>query len=164
MEQPQTAATATATAATDEARIGVAWRELRRGASMLRLRELLYGDALDLGQVDALDLMVQHGTCRMSELADALRVDASTATRAVGRLVHAGLVERTPEPVDARAVRVGLTASGVAVHREMVERRRLLFERVLAGFDPVERAQLARLLERLVSGVDNAVREAATTR
>lgn len=144
---------------TDALRIGVAWRELRRGATMQRLREL-YGNELELGQVDALDLLVQAGPSRMNELADALRVDASTATRTVDRLEAAGMVERGPDPDDARAVQVRLAAKGAAVHAGIVDRRRALLERILVDFDSDERAQLADLLGRLVAGVDEAVRAA----
>ena len=38
------------TEVTDGQRIGVAWRELRRGASMIRFRELLYGPDIEIGQ------------------------------------------------------------------------------------------------------------------
>ena len=144
-------------AVTDDQRIGVAWRELRRGASMQRLRDLFYGEQFELAQVDALDLLVQQGECRMSELADALRVDASTATRTVGRLVKAGLVERVADRNDARAVRVQVTADGATVQAAIAERRRVLFDRILEGFSTRERGQLADLLERLVAGVDAAV-------
>lgn len=142
---------------TDEHRVGVAWRELRRGASMMRFRELLYGDELEMGQVDALDLLVQHGTSRMRDLADALRVDASTATRTVNRLVRAGLVERVPDPDDARGVRVRISDRGEELQASLAERRLHLLEQVLAGFAPDELAQLANLLERLVEGVDATV-------
>jgi DNA-binding MarR family transcriptional regulator len=141
----------------DQQRVGEAWRELRRGASMIRFRELLYGDELEMGQVDALDLLVQNGTSRMRELADALRVDASTATRTVNRLVDAGLVERVADPDDARGVRVRISRRGADVHATMAERRRRMFDDVLGGFDPDELAQFAELLERLVAAVDEAV-------
>src|SRR5204862_6141795 len=75
-------------------RIGTGWKELRRGAAMGVLRDHLFGagaDALEPGQVDTLELLVNKDAWRMSELADALRVDPSTATRAVQRLVKAGL-------------------------------------------------------------------------
>ena len=145
----------------DRQRVGESWRELRRGASMARFRELLYGDELEMGQVDALDLLVQLGPVRMRELAAALRVDASTATRMVARLADQGLVEREPDPDDARSVRVGLSAHGAAVHATMSERRRALFSEVLAGFEPTELTQLADLLERLVAAVDATVAGAA---
>lgn len=147
----------TAAETTDQQRVGVAWRELRRGASMTRFRELLYGDEFEMGQVDALDLLVQLGTSRMRDLAEALRVDASTATRTVNRLVDAGMVERVPDPEDARAVLVRLSDVGAVAHDEMSERRRVLFDQVFVGFEPDELALLADLLERLVAGVDAAV-------
>ena len=130
---------------------------------MQRLRDLMYGEQLELGQVDALDLLVQTGSCRMNRLADALRVDASTATRTVNRLSAAGLVERVADADDARAVRVQLTAEGARVQEEVAERRGALFDRILTGFSPTEKAQLADLLERLVAGVDGAVEEALDT-
>jgi DNA-binding MarR family transcriptional regulator len=147
----------TQTPVTDDQRIGVAWRELRRGASALRLKEILYGADLELGQVDALDLLVQRGQCRMSELADALRVDASTATRAVNRLVKGGLAERVADEADARAVRVQLTPRGVELQAEVADRRKRFFDRTLEGFTDDERRRLADLLERLVAGLDAAV-------
>jgi DNA-binding MarR family transcriptional regulator len=140
-----------------ERRIGVAWRELRRGASMAGLRAFLFGegpDALDLGQIDTLDLLAQAESWRMRDLAAALRVDASTATRAVDRLVSAGLAERTRPSADARAVAVALTPLGRDRHDTVMARRRIAMDRILEGFATEERAVLADLLERLVAGLD----------
>lgn len=145
-----------------EKRIGVAWRELRRGASMGDFRAYLYGvgpDALDLGQVDTLDLLAQAESWRMRDLAAALRVDASTATRAVDRLVAFGLAERTRPASDARAVEVALTPAGRERHDALVQRRRQAMDRILATFAAEERAELADLLERLIAGVDAFIAE-----
>jgi DNA-binding MarR family transcriptional regulator len=148
-------------------RIGVAWRELRRGASMAALRPLIYGDgpdALDLGQADALDILAGCGPTPMSSLAEALRVDASTATRSVDRLVERGLAVRRRCDDDARVLRVALTASGLRAHEELLGRRRSTMEAILAPFSGDERAVLADLLERLVAGVDRvAGADAAVT-
>ncbi len=141
-------------------RVGVAWRELRRGASTAALRAHLYGegpDALDLGQVDTLDLLAQVGSCRMGDLAGALRVDPSTATRAVDRLVAEGLAARRRSAADARVVEVALTPAGRCRHDALVRRRRETMAALLAGFDPEEQEQLADLLERLVAAVDDFV-------
>jgi DNA-binding MarR family transcriptional regulator len=143
--------------ASAEARIGVAWRELRRGASMAAMRERLYGDLLDPAQVDTLDLIMQREGLRMSELADALRVDASTATRAVNRLVDAGFVARVAAPGDGRGVVVVPSAEGRALYPDLSARRRTMLLEVLQDFSADDRAQLADLLERLVSGVDRYV-------
>jgi DNA-binding MarR family transcriptional regulator len=90
----------------------------------------------------------------MSELAERLRVDASTATRAVDRLVRAGLATRRRDPDDARGVRVAATPAGRARLEEVVRRRRTALRAILADFDDDDRRRLAELLERLVAGVD----------
>ena len=59
-------------------------------------------DASDAGQQDTLDIIVLRPAWRMSELADAMRVDPSTATRAVQRLAKIKLAERRTGHGDAR--------------------------------------------------------------
>lgn len=143
-------------------RIGVAWRELRRGARMQELRRLLasVGDrVLEPGQVDTLDLLVTHGELRMSELAEVLRVDASTATRAVASLETIGLAERTTPADDARARMVRASPRGAELRHRLLARRREVLLRALEGFDGDERERLAELLERLIEGIDRVVIE-----
>jgi DNA-binding MarR family transcriptional regulator len=139
------------------ARIGHAWKELRRGAAMAVLRDHLFGagdDALEPGQVDTLDLLVQQEAWRMSDLADALRVDPSTATRAVQRLLKAGLAERQQSREDGRVVMVTATPSGFARHAAIAARRRTSMATMLTSFDEDERRRLAELMERLVAALD----------
>jgi DNA-binding MarR family transcriptional regulator len=145
----------------EEIRVGVAWRELRRGASAAKLRDRLQAasGALELGQIDALDVLAHHRSLRMGDLADALRVDASTATRAVDRLVEAGLAERCDDPADGRRVVVRATDKGERLHGELAERRLRMLERMLQGFTPEERSQLADLMERFVRSLDELVAE-----
>lgn len=145
--------------ASSEARIGLAWRELRRGAVTHAMRERLYGD-LDPGQVDGLDVIVQSEGCRMAQLAEALRVEPSSATRMVDRLVGAGLVERVTAAGDGRGVRVVVTDHGRRVHEELALRRRRMLFSVLEDLTPADRRHLAELLERLVGGVDRFARSA----
>jgi DNA-binding MarR family transcriptional regulator len=114
-------------------------------------------DALEPGQVDTLDLLAGRPSWRMSELADALRVDPSTATRAVQRLLRDGLAERAANADDGRVVMVSITPSGVARHDAVVAVRRSFFGSVLAEFERGERERLAELLERLVGAVDHYV-------
>lgn len=149
--------------AVDEAqRIGVAWRELRRGASMTRLKERFQSErSIEIGQLDALDLLVARGEAglRMGDLADALRVDASTATRAVDRLVQAGFAERTTDPEDGRRVLARVSDKGEALHRELAQGRRDMLDRMLQGFSERERRDLADLMERFVHALDELVAE-----
>ena len=145
-------------------RIGAAWKELRRGAAMAALRDHLFGagaDALEPGQFDTLELLVQRDGWRMSELADALRVDPSTATRAVQRLLKTGLAERHPYRGDGRVVMVSATETGRERYEAIARCRRASMDQILRTFDHEERLQMASLLERLVAAADEV---AGTTR
>lgn len=138
-------------------RIGVAVRELRRAMAQTSLRERLYGngaEALDLGQVDTLALLVLRGPMRMVEVADGLRIEPSAATRAVDRLRRTGLARRTTDPADGRAILVSATEEGRRRFLEIAERQRALMFGILARFDPTERVALSDLLERFVLALD----------
>ena len=136
--------------------VGLAWKELRRGAATVELRGYLFGtgkDALELGQVDTLDLLAQQDW-RMSELADALHVDPSTATRAVQRLTRTGLAHRATSHADGRVVVVSITPLGRERHEAIARRRRETMAVLMAEFDPAERRDLASLMGRFVKALD----------
>lgn len=145
------------------ARIAHAWRELRRGASGAVLRAHLLGPdgpPLQQGQLDALDILVSAPAgWRMSEFADALRVDPSTATRAVARLERLGLAERASADADKRVVTVRATAAGKRMIARVRNLRSLGMQRLLAPFDDGEREQFAEYLERFVTSIDELVAE-----
>jgi DNA-binding MarR family transcriptional regulator len=140
-------------------RIGRAWIELRRGASASALRAYLFGTEkqLEQGQMDALDLLTRRNERPMKELAARLRVEPSTATRAVQRLENDGLVERFPSPDDGRVVLVRITDEGRRRHDAVAARRSIAMMHILGEFDPGERAQLADLMDRLIASIDDVV-------
>jgi DNA-binding MarR family transcriptional regulator len=144
-------------------RVGRAWSQLRRGGSMLELRQLMYGTAagdgpaLDVAQGDALDAILELGPVRMGELAQALRVDASTATRTVARLADAGLVERQEGSADRRVVEIVATDAGRHLQAEMVRTATDTLAQILGAFEPDEAETLAGLMERLVDSLDAVV-------
>jgi DNA-binding MarR family transcriptional regulator len=140
-------------------RIGRAWIELRRGASASALRAYLFGTEkqLEQGQMDALDLLTRRDERPMKELAARLRVEPSTATRAVQRLENDGLVERFPSPDDGRVVLVRITDEGRRRHDAVAARRSIAMMHILGEFDPGERAQLANLMDRLIASIDDVV-------
>ena len=144
-------------------RIVHSWRELRRGAAASALRDALFGvdgQRLDQGQFDALEILDHEPAgWRMSEFADALRVDPSTATRAVDRLERHGFAERTVDDEDRRIVIARTTAEGRTVLRRIQRLRSAGMERLLAEFEPAEREQFADLLDRFVASMDDLLRE-----
>ncbi len=112
---------------------------------------------LDLGQMDTLDLLVQHGAWTMHEFAVALFIEPSTATRAVSRLVDAGLADRSTHPSDKRMTVVRATQEGRAVQKRLAHRRLAAVVEALKGFDSGDRRRLADLLERFIAGLDEVV-------
>ena len=136
------------------ARMGRAWRELRRGASTGVVRDQLFGvgaDAVEPGHMDVLDLLVQRPEWRMSELAAALRVDPSTVTRTLQRMEAAGLAERhSPASGDRRAVIVMPTATGRQRQASIAAKRVTIITEIMAPLSENDREQLVELLERFI--------------
>jgi DNA-binding MarR family transcriptional regulator len=141
------------------ARIGRAWRELRRGPSTAILTEHLFGrpgepDSVEPGHLDILDLLAVRDERRMSDLATALRVDPSTVTRTLQRMEAAGLAQRAPAAADGRVVTVQLTDRGRQLHATVAARRTALMIGILESFAPEERDQLVGLVERFVDSLE----------
>ncbi len=107
--------------------------------------------------MDALDLLTRRDQRPMKELAARLRVEPSTATRAVQRLENDGLVERFTSPEDGRVVLVRITDEGRRRHEAVATRRSTAMMHILSEFDPLERAQLADLMDRLITSIDEVV-------
>jgi len=137
-------------------RAALAVRELRRATATARFRDSIFGElnVLDIAQQDALEVVVTLEGARMSEVAQALRVDPSTATRSVARLESLGLVERRPDPDDGRSVVAVATEAGASLLDRLRERAVGSLDRLYGRFDDDELTTLAELLERLVAGVD----------
>ncbi len=141
-------------------RIGRAWRDMRRGSTASDVRDSIYGvggSALDPGQMDALDFLVLTPSCRMSELAEHLRIDPSSATRAVQRLIKDNLAERVEHEGDGRVVAIAATERGRKIDEQVASRRRELIFAVLEEFNEDEQHQFAEFLERFLTSVDSYV-------
>ena len=144
-------------------RMGRAWREIRRGANTGDLRDVIFGvggSAIEPGQMDALDFLVTVDSCRMGDLAEHLRIDPSTATRAVQRLIKDNLAERVSHSGDGRIVAIAATERGRRIHGEVQERRRAVLKDVIEAFSEEEREKLVEYLERFSDAVDKAIETA----
>ena len=88
----------------------------------------------------------------IGEIADAIGVDQPRASRLVQQGVDLGVVRREADPDDARRTRVALTDAGSALVRGFRGDRREAVDRALSTFTAQERADLARLLNKLADG------------
>jgi DNA-binding MarR family transcriptional regulator len=110
-------------------------------------RSLAAGDAeITLPQHRALVLLAARGPLRVSDLADLLGVNGSTATRHCDRLQRRGLVQRSPAPDDGRAVLVSLTSAGRRLVQKVGRRRREEISRILQAMPMQNRQDLLAAL------------------
>jgi DNA-binding MarR family transcriptional regulator len=91
---------------------------------------------------------------RLSDIAAALGLEISTASRHVKRLVDEGYVEATTDPDDARARRYNPTQAGCDVLRRVREIRQAHLARLLGEWDPEDVSSLASGLDRIVDAFE----------
>jgi DNA-binding MarR family transcriptional regulator len=87
-----------------------------------RLRQEAAGPGTELSPTAASTLATveRHGPLTPSELAEIERIKRPTATRVLGLLEQAGLLDRAPDPADGRSSLVSVNAAG----RERLRRLR----------------------------------------
>ncbi len=88
-----------------------------------------------------------------SQFAEQMCVEPPTITKMLQRMETAGLVERRPDPDDARVSRVYLTEHGRSLERQVVDAWRQLEERTLKGLTQAEQVLLRRLLVQVHSNL-----------
>jgi DNA-binding MarR family transcriptional regulator len=114
-------------------------------------RRLRQEAGTDLGpsQVAALATIERHGPLSPSELAERERIKRPTATRILGHLEDAGLVERIRDPEDGRASILSVTPEARAHLRRLRARKTAYLAKRLDGLDSEDRRTLERAAELL---------------
>jgi len=120
------------------------WARLmaRAGAQALDVR-------LDLTAYPLVSTVGWRGAMRPSALSAALHLDRSTVSRQIDAAARLGLLERVPDPDDARAVTVRLTADAQARMDALKAARTERWRAALATWPPGDIAELTRLLRQL---------------
>jgi DNA-binding MarR family transcriptional regulator len=96
-----------------------------------------------------LNRVEELGPMRASDLAATLQLDASTISRQTHKLVDAGLIERTIDPVDGRACLLAVSERGREALAEAVSFRRVQLAELLNEWSSGDRGHLTALLDRL---------------
>lgn len=127
-------------------------RSLSKLFSILRRGEISGGTKtgeLTLAQLSILITLLDRGPIRMTELAAHERVRTPTTTVAIRRLEKIGLVKRSRDPSDLRAVLVDITEEGLASHRESLANRHAALAVMLSELSQEDLDTLTRALEPL---------------
>lgn len=109
--------------------------------------------ALDRVAYVVLTRIGERGPLRLSQLAERLDADASTASRHVHQLELDGYVDRAQDPSDRRAWLLSLTPSGADAVARVRSARQAAVARLLKDWPADDRRELARLLGRLVESL-----------
>jgi len=138
----------------DKATAVAAWEALFRAqvTVMRALNTDFPGGEISFNEYDVcFNLSTQPGRrCRMRDLTGHLLLTQPSVSRLVDRLASRGIVEKQPDPSDARGVIVALTAHGFDVYRSVaVQHAQTIADQVGAGLDDDELRTLTELCTKL---------------
>lgn len=108
-------------------------------------------EQVTLPQYRVLVVIASRGPQRLADLAEALAINPSSATRVCDRLVAKQLVKRQRADTDRREIRLILSPTGRALVDEVTRRRRDDIAAVLAAIDDRDRAPLLAGLRALAA-------------
>jgi DNA-binding MarR family transcriptional regulator len=131
--------------AASRALVGVAARSLANLA-----------EDVTLAQYRVLIELASRGPQRITDLAEALGVDSSTATRMCDRLVRKDLVSRTRDDLDRREVKLAITDPGRKVVSDVMDRRRSEVNDLVGSIPVPLRRQLVSSLTLLAAAAGEA--------
>ncbi|MFC6533623.1 MarR family transcriptional regulator [Nonomuraea rubra] len=112
------------------------------------------GGDVTLPQYRALVLMAARGPQRLIDLAEALDVNRSTATRMCDRLVAKRLVRRSRLPSDRRTIRISLTSEGRALVDGVTKKRRADLAQILAQLSQEQHVAVVAALTAFAEAAD----------
>lgn len=118
-----------------------------------RLRARLEGDPVEWSQATLLFTLKRRGALRLGDLADSLRLDASTVSRHVQQLADRDFISREPDPIDGRACILAITDAGLDALKTTFDQRRSTLTAAMSEWDDADRDRLRHDLVRLTSSL-----------
>jgi DNA-binding MarR family transcriptional regulator len=108
-------------------------------------------DTVDPSQAAILYALKYHGALRLGDLAEVMKLDASTVSRHVQQLGDKGLIDRGPDPEDGRARIIAISASGRAALKRTFDQRRAFITEAIADWSEADRHRLRDAIVRLTN-------------
>jgi DNA-binding MarR family transcriptional regulator len=119
-------------------------------------RSLAAAGDVTLPQYRALVVLASRGPQRSIDLAAALGVNPSSATRLLDRLSRAGLIRRTRVQADRRSLRVALSPAGRDLVAQVTQRRREEVEQLLTALPPEQHDLVITALRAIADAAGEA--------
>lgn len=137
--------------AVDEAAVDAAMAAARVLVGLSAQSVAAVDDVVTLPQLRVLVMIASQGSLNLAAVAAALGVHPSNATRAVERLVVAGLLDRGDDPADRRNVVLELTGAGSTLVDRVMEHRRAAIVKILDQMPVADRDALAAAMSSFVT-------------
>ncbi len=118
-------------------------------------------DVVSLPQLRVLVMVASRGMLNLGAVAAGLGVHPSNATRAVERLVVAGLLDRRDDPVDRRNLVLELTRDGRALVERVMDDRRAAIAAILDRMPAGRRRALVPALQAFAAAGEEVADDAA---
>lgn len=104
---------------------------------------------LNLGDLQVLTMLDRLGPQRLIDIAEALDVSPTTATRLADRLTDQHLVQRVRQSDDRREIRLGLSRDGAELIASVHRRRRRAVTASIKGLAVADQRTAIELLARI---------------
>ncbi|MFC8596753.1 MarR family winged helix-turn-helix transcriptional regulator [Isoptericola sp. NPDC057191] len=131
----------------------IGWAQRKAAEEWIRERGLSHEQSFVLGY------LVQNPGAIQRDVAEVSRTSAASVTSLLQGLERRGLVERRPEPGNARVKRVHTTAEGAALIAGFTDAIAAVDETILAPLDTTERDTLRSLLTKVVAELPPPTRD-----
>ena len=118
-------------------------------------------DVVTLPQLRVLVMVSSRGPLNLGAVAAGLGVHPSNATRAVDRMVGAGLLSRSDDPTDRRNLVLELTPAGQALVDKVMNERRSAIAKILNRMPASRRRALVPVLRSFAVAAGEVPAEAA---
>lgn len=126
-------------------------KDLRYIAAIIKQqgRRILSNYTITPPQFIALQWLFEHGDMTIGDLSNRMFLAFSTTTDLVDRMEKNNLVKRVRDEQDRRVVRIHLLSEGERVIEEVIDKRRVYLDEVLADFDEQQVKDFSNLLSKL---------------
>jgi DNA-binding MarR family transcriptional regulator len=114
-----------------------------------QLADELRPAGVGIGQWAVLMFLWAQDGLSQADLSRVIAIEPPTMVRTIDRMARDGLVERRPDPTDARISRIHLTERGRSLRDELVPRAVAVNERMLARLGAEGGRELRQLLTDL---------------